>query len=68
MTAEEKIRANAQLVVDRFSQLSELEASFGYNRESVKWLDGFIERERSRRDINSVGRAKLAQVLGSYLG
>ena len=68
MTPEEKIRENAQLVIDRFSQLPELEFQFGYNHESVKWLDGFIERERGRRDINTVGTEKLIQVLGSFLG
>jgi hypothetical protein len=68
VTPEEKIRENAQLVIARFSQLPELKSHFGYNHESVKWLDGFIERERSRRDINTVGTEKLIQVLGSYLG
>ena len=68
MTPEDKIRANAQLVIDRFSQPTELESPFGYNSESVRWLDGFIERERTTRDVDSVGTAKLIQVLGSYLG
>jgi hypothetical protein len=68
MTPEEKIRQNAQLVIARFSQLHELKPQFGHNRDSVEWLDGFIERERSRRNISSDGTAKLVQVLGSYLG
>jgi hypothetical protein len=68
VTPEDKIRENAQLLINRISQPPELKSHFGYNHESVKWLDGFIERERSRRDINTVGTAKLIQVLGSYLG
>jgi hypothetical protein len=68
MTPEEQIRENAQLVIDRFRQLRELKLEFGYNRESVEWLDGFIERERRRENISSDGTAKLAQVLASYLG
>lgn len=68
MTPEEQIRANAQLVIDRFSQLSELHTPFGYNRKSVEWLDGFIERARSTANITSAEIAKLVQILGSYLG
>ena len=68
MTQEEKIRANAKLVVDRCSSLSGLDTRFGYNRDSVKWVDGFIERQRTATDVNSDGTAMLIQVLGSYLG
>lgn len=64
----EKIRKSAQLVINSFSQLGELKPQFGYNRESVEWLDGFIERKRSRRNISFDGPAKLVQVLDSYLG
>ena len=46
MTPEEKIRANGRLVIDRFSTLSGLDTRFGYNRDSLKWVDGFIERQR----------------------
>jgi len=68
MTPEEQIRAHAQLVIDRISQLDEPHTPFGYNRESVKWLDGFIERARSTENSSSDGIEKLVQVLGSYLG
>jgi len=65
---EEAIRANAKLVVDKFRSLSGLEASFGYNRESVAWVDGFIERYRSKPDFTIESAAMLVQVIGSYLG
>ncbi len=68
MTPEEKIRANGRLVIDRFSSLSGLDTRFGYNRDSLKWVDGFIERQRIATDVNSDGTAMLIQVLGSYLG
>ena len=67
-TPEEKIRANAQLVVDRLSSVSGLDTRFGYNRDSVKWVYGFIERRRTAADVHSEETAKLIQVLGSYLG
>ena len=65
MTPEETIRANAQLVIDR---ISERHTPIGYNRESVEWLDGFIERARSTANASSDGIEKLVEVLGSYLG
>lgn len=68
MTLEETIRRNAQLLIDRISQLSEPSPSFGYTRESVEWLDGFIERTRSTANASSAGTERLVQVLGSYLG
>jgi len=68
MTPEEQIRAHTQLVIDRIIQLDEPHTPFGYNRESVKWLDGFIERARSTENSSSDGIEKLVQVLGSYLG
>lgn len=68
MTAEEEIRANAHWALDRFSSLSNLHKQFGYNRESVKWVEGFIEQQRSNADITPDAIANLTQVIGSYLG
>lgn len=62
------IEANARLVIDRFRTMSDLGMRFGYNRESVAWIDGFIERERRRTDITSDSVAKLVQIISSYLG
>ena len=63
---EDKIRANAQMVIQQLGPLSGLE--FGYNAESVAWVDGFIEGQRSRSDIGSNEIDGLANVLGSFLG
>jgi hypothetical protein len=68
MTTEEKIRANAQLVLDRFSSLGEPRRQFGYDQESVKRVEEFIEQQRSTADVTSDSVASLIQVLGSYLG
>lgn len=63
MTAEE-LRSNAQLAIEWFSSLSELHEEFGYNSASVKWLDEFIENQRT----TTPNRAILIQIIGSYLG
>jgi hypothetical protein len=68
LTAVGKIRANAQLVIDRFSALSEPRRNFGYDQQSVMQVEGYIERQRSTPDVAPDNRAKLIQVLGSYLG
>ena len=68
MTAEEKIHANAQLVLDRLRSLSDLQTRFGYNHESVKWVEQFIEQQRSPADVTASAIAKLTRILGSYLG
>jgi hypothetical protein len=68
MSIEEKIRANAQLAINTFGPASGLGTEFGYNRISVEWVEGFIERQRSRTDITPDKVARLVQVIGSYLG
>jgi hypothetical protein len=66
MLVEGQIRANAQLAISKFAALSGLGEHFGYNRASVEWVDGFIERGRT--DIKADSVNGLVQVLGSYLG
>ena len=46
MTDIEKLRANAEIVVQNFSPLSNV-GTFGFNQESMAWMDGFIERQRT---------------------
>jgi hypothetical protein len=65
---EEAIRANAQIIVDRFRSLSDLGIRFGYDRDSVTWVEGFIEQERSKPEATAESVAKIVQLLGSYLG
>jgi hypothetical protein len=58
------IRANAQLVVDTMKADAGVELRF--DAESVKWLDGYIERNRNQLDAAT--KSKLGDVFGSYLG
>lgn len=55
------IRANTALVIAELGPLSGRE--FGLDRDSVAWIDAFIERRRAEG-----GGDKLVSVLGSYLG
>ncbi len=56
------IEANAKLVQERIGVTSGVD--FNFTPESVKWLDGFIERTRT----GVTNPAGLTQVLGSYFG
>jgi hypothetical protein len=61
-------RNNAELAVKRFGPLSKLGEAFGYSRESIEWVEGFIERQRRRADISAEETEILLQLIGSYLG
>jgi hypothetical protein len=56
------IRSNAAFAVENFGALTAFE--FGHNRQSVEWVEGFIERQRERGGdhYNMIG------ILGSFLG
>ena len=58
------IEANAALAIDELSSLSQ--RSFGFDEESVAWVEGFIERQRE--EIGAEASSGLVNVLGSYLG
>ncbi|MEZ5843467.1 MAG: hypothetical protein R3D27_06995 [Hyphomicrobiaceae bacterium] len=60
----EAIRGNAAFVMAELSGVAE--RRLGYDRASVKWVEGFIERRRATSD--EAMRDKLVSVLGSYLG
>ena len=60
------IKKNAQLVIETFDPLSGID--FGLNRESVEWIEGFIERQRAREDFDLDNSGRLVDVLGSFLG
>jgi hypothetical protein len=62
----ELIKKNAQLVVDRLGRLNDV--NFGLNRESVAWVEGFIERQRARPGFDSTTVNNLVNTLGSFLG
>ena len=59
------IRANAALVVETMQPLANFE--FGYTDQSVKWLDGFIERTRIHHPTEDEIDRQTSN-LGSYLG
>lgn len=64
---EEHIRANAELVVQQLRPLSGID--FGYTQESVKWLEGYIERLRNSGEFENIEtKTKLISVFGSFLG
>ena len=60
----ESIKKNAGLVIKQFAPLSGIE--FGLNRDSVEWVEGFIERQRAREDFDLNKSARLIDVLGSF--
>lgn len=61
-----RIRANAQLAFEQLRAASDLQ-SFGFDEPSVRWLEGYIERQRAREPAPDFIR-KLSTVLGCYLG
>lgn len=67
METREQLRANAEQVIQELRPLSGMD--FGYNRESVKWLEGHIEQLRLS-DAFSVEATKnqLVDRYGSFLG
>lgn len=61
----EKIRKNAELVIAELGRLSGLE--FGFDRNSVAWVEEFIERQRQQGRTCDASSG-LVSTLGSYLG
>jgi hypothetical protein len=65
----EMIRANAKFAVEEMGPLSGLGNGFGFNRESVAWVDGYIERLRSSGQFREQQALNnLCSVFGSFLG
>ena len=61
-----KIKANAELANQQFMEISDVE--FAYNAPSVRWLDGYIERQRARPGMDDDTVEGLVGVLGCWLG
>jgi hypothetical protein len=62
-----RIRANAEMVIQELRPLSRMD--FGYNRESVEWLEGYIERLRLSGTFQvEETKNKLSGMFGSFLG
>ena len=62
----QNIQANAQLAVEQLSEASGLE-TFGFNAPSVKWLEGYIERQRANSPKPDFVKNR-SSVLGCFLG
>ncbi|MEW9550683.1 hypothetical protein [Nonomuraea sp. NPDC050783] len=60
------IRENVDLAIEQLGPISDVD--FGLNRESVEWVEGFIERRRARPDFDPEQVDGLVGVLGSFLG
>lgn len=68
MSLRDKIQANAQMVINDLGKLaSDLGDNFGYNRESVEFIEGYIERCK-QRGVTPEQTEGLVQMLGSFLG
>ncbi|HEX8958132.1 MAG TPA: hypothetical protein VF798_17800 [Burkholderiaceae bacterium] len=67
----QQIRANARLVVDKLGPHSGIQQAgvhFGYNRESVEYLTGLIERLRLEEANRPEPPETLVSTLGSFFG
>lgn len=63
---EEKLQLNAELVIEHLSRHAGF--TLGFDEESVAWVDGFIERQRSREEFDAASIEGLVNNLGSFLG
>ena len=63
---QHQVQSNVDLVIRQLGPLSGID--FGLNRESVAWVDGFIERQRSRPDFDAESLDGLVGTLGSFVG
>ena len=61
---EEQIKELAQKLIDTCSE--KLGVQLSYDRASVEWLDGYIERIRPHLDESSIGG--VANSIGAFLG
>lgn len=63
----EHIKANAKMTIQQMRPLNRID--FGYTRESVEWLEGYIERLRQSGEFQAEAtKDKLVSVFGSFLG
>ena len=63
----EHIEANAEMTIQQLRPLSRMD--FGYDRESVEWLENYIERLRRSGEFQAEAtKDRLTSVFGSFLG
>ncbi len=64
---DEHLQANAAMTIQQLRPLSGID--FGYNGESVAWLEGYLERLRQSGGLDSEDlKDGLTGVFGSFLG
>lgn len=64
---EAHLKANAEMTIQQLRPLSGID--FGYNGESVAWLEGYLERLRQSGGLDSEDmKHRLTGVFGSFLG
>jgi len=62
----DKLIANSELVIKQMQELTDFE--FGYDEESVKYVDEFINNQIAQNDFDKNLINGLVNTLGSYLG
>jgi hypothetical protein len=69
ITSEEEIERIRQLAARVVVELKAVSGiNFGFNRESVEWVEGFIERYRRSKPGNSEPPSGLVNSFGAFLG
>jgi hypothetical protein len=67
MTQTDAIKINAEMAIQKLGPLSGM--AFGYNRDSVAWVEGYLERlRRAGQFQDEATKQGLINVLGSFLG
>ena len=61
-----QIAENVRLALGKLGPISEID--FGLNRESVQWVEGFVERQRAQPGFDPARLSGLIGVVGSFLG
>ena len=67
MPAPPQIKKNAQWVIDNFGPQSGL-AQFGYDAQSIAYLDAFIDRQGESFRASPQGIDRIVSLLGSFVG
>ncbi|HEY1786197.1 MAG TPA: hypothetical protein VGG30_11630 [Pirellulales bacterium] len=67
MVTPPQIRKNSQWVIDNFGPQSGLER-FGYDAESVAYLDAFIDRQGESFRANQKSLDRIVSLLGAFVG
>jgi hypothetical protein len=62
----EVIRGNAALAVEKLAPLTDF--PFGFDRQSVAWVEDFIGRQQLRPDFSPEALGAMPDVLGCFLG